>query len=193
MTSKRELRQVMSGRLATLDVTAIRSASAAVWERLATLPAFAQAERLLIYVSHGAELETHGLIQQLLALGRQVCVPRFDRQRHEYEASRLMDFATDLEPGQLGILEPVAAAVRPVDMQEIEVALVPGRAFSRSGTRLGRGKGYFDRLLAGMSGTKIGLAFSFQVVERVPFESHDVHMDYIVTETELVTCQEIPA
>src|ERR1019366_7221046 len=176
MITKAELRGQMRERLAALTTAELRSASARVWERLATVPMFAEAGRLLVYVSDGREIDTHGLIQQLLALGRQVCVPLFDERQQGYVVAELREFA-ELRPGKFGILEPPADPQRRRPLDQTVVALVPGLAFTRRGDRLGRGKGYFDRILAGSSGPRIGLGFAFQVVSRIPAEAHDVRVD----------------
>jgi len=158
----------------------VRTASAAIARRLATLPPFQAAQRLSIYVSTGNEVETHELIRQLLAQGREVAVPVFRDGR--YELGRLEDFDADLQPGHWGIGEPrvVRAAGEP------QVWVVPGVAFDRHGHRLGHGKGYFDRLLAGRPGVKIGLAYEFQVVPAVPVTADDVRLDFIVTEQQTI-------
>ena len=192
MISKEELRAQMRGRLAALDDVAVRAASAAVWERLATLPAFADAERLLVYVSKGHEIDTHGLLQQLLALGRQVCVPAFDETQQCYLAAELHEFS-ELQPGKFGILEPRGDRVRRVRVKDLAATVVPGLAFTRAGDRLGRGLGYFDRILTGTGDVKIALAFACQIVERIPAQAHDVRVDYLVTENEQPCCGKEPS
>ena len=81
------LRNQMREKFAALTETEVRAKSAAIWERLAVLPEFAQAARLLIYVSMGKEADTHGLIQQLLAMGRQVYAPAFDSAEKKIRCS----------------------------------------------------------------------------------------------------------
>jgi 5-formyltetrahydrofolate cyclo-ligase len=83
-------------------------------------------------------------------------------------------------------LEPKPEAVRPVANDHIDVALVPGLAFDETGNRLGRGMGYFDRILQDLRGVKIALAYDFQVLSEVPTEAHDTPMDFIVTEKRLI-------
>lgn len=188
----------MVHQLATLTAGDVRRASASIWERLAQLPAFAAAGWLLVYISKGNEVDTHALIQQLLALGRHVCVPKFDALRQCYRAAELLDFHVDLEAGQYGILEPKADAIRFVPIDRLEAIVVPGLAFSPSGDRLGRGMGYFDRFLARprlaaanvnpRAAWKIALAYEFQVVPVIALEVHDVPVDFIVTETRRIDC-----
>jgi 5-formyltetrahydrofolate cyclo-ligase len=180
------LREQMRARLAEHDATGVRAKTAAIWERLSVLREFSAATRLVVYVSTVHEVDTQGLIRQLLAMGRQVCVPRFEPATQGYAASELHDFDTELTTGKFGILEPKPGAIRPVALDRIDAALVPGLAFDETGNRLGRGLGHFDRLLRQTSGVKIALAFDFQVLDEVPAEAHDARMDFIVTETRVV-------
>jgi 5-formyltetrahydrofolate cyclo-ligase len=72
-----------------------------------------------------------------------------------------------------------------------EVFLVPGVAFTETGVRLGRGKGYYDRYLENHSGLKIGLCFEFQILSELAREDHDVLMDYLVTEKRVICCKSL--
>src|SRR5262245_12621643 len=121
---KAELRHEMRVRLAGVDAGQVRASSAAVMERLAVLPVFAAAKAVFVYVSFGHEIETHGLIRQLLALGRQVGIPAFHTHRQEYDASELLDFDADLKvTGKMKLLEPREECVRPVRIERFDVLL----------------------------------------------------------------------
>ena len=181
------LRKKMSARLAGQSAADVRARSAAIWERLSVLREFTGAVRPLVYVSKTPEVDTHGLIRQLLAMGRNVCVPWFDAASGRYAAAELRDFDTELATGRFGILEPKPGAIRPAAADQIDVALAPGLAFDETGNRLGRGLGYFDRLLQETRGTSVALAFDFQLLAEVPAEAHDMRMDFIVTETRVIT------
>lgn len=93
---------------------------------------------------------------------------------------------TSLAPGELGISEPAADSpiVTPA------VVVVPGRAFDRTGARLGRGRGYYDRALESLPADTrlVGFCFALQVVDRVPVEDHDRHVEWLVTEEGAVRC-----
>jgi len=184
--TKEQLRQRAREKLAALTLAEARAGSAAIWERLSVLGEFSAAARLLIYVSTGNEVDTHGLIRQLLAMGREVSVPRFEPATQSYVASEVRDFDADLATGEFGILEPRTEAIRPAAFDQIGAVLVPGLAFDETGNRLGRGLGHFDRLLRQTGGVKIALAFDFQVLDEVPAEPHDARVDFIVTETRVV-------
>lgn len=173
----------------TLSAAQVQAKSAAIGERLLALPVFATARKVFTYVSRGNEVGTHGLIQQLLATGREVGVPAFDMASDLYFASLVREFPGDLVAGKLDILEPKPAMARPVPLSYFGVLVIPGLAFDRRGCRLGRGKGYFDRMLEAAQGVKIALAYDFEVLSEVPVADHDVHMDFVVTETQIVQCR----
>ena len=181
---KREPRKRMLAHLAGLDVGTVQRHSSAVVKHLVTLPAFVAAKSLAVYVPFGNEIETHDLIRQLLAEGRHVCIPAFHNGK--YSTAEIQDFDRDLVTGKLKILEP--KHLRHVPVTRPDVWLVPGLAFDCTGNRLGRGKGYFDALLQHAPGIKIALTHEFQLLPEVPIEPHDVRMDFIITETQIVQC-----
>ena len=101
----------------------------------------------------------------------------------------IFHWATDraeLLPGKFGIPEPCAEA-SPAG-NEFDLILVPGLAFDLRGGRLGRGKGYYDRFLAGVRGLRAGVCFDDQIVESVPIDPHDLRMDFVVTPSLIYRC-----
>lgn len=90
-----------------------------------------------------------------------------------------------LRQGAFGIWEPDGCCPE-IDEKAVACILVPGIAFDRTHNRMGRGKGYYDRLLQTVAAPKIGLAFHFQLFDRVPVDSFDRKMDYIATDRELL-------
>lgn len=84
----------------------------------------------------------------------------------------------------LGVLEPVEGTVMASD--RLQGFLVPGVAFSKKGQRVGRGHGYFDRALAGSTALKVGICYSYQVFEQLPVEDHDVNMDVLISNDEII-------
>jgi 5-formyltetrahydrofolate cyclo-ligase len=92
----------------------------------------------------------------------------------------------ELQPGRFGVLEPAAEA--PGAGSEFDLILIPGMAFDLRGGRLGRGRGYYDRFLAGARGLRLGVCFEDQIVEAVPSEAHDLRMDFVVTPSAIYRC-----
>jgi 5-formyltetrahydrofolate cyclo-ligase len=146
---------------------------------------YRDARTLSIYVATPPEVQTRNLIERAWSDGKRVTIPCCIGDELQLF---LLDSWDQLVPRTMGILEP------PDDLQQekrhwhdaslVDLFIVPGIAFDRYGGRLGFGKAYYDRLLkrAPASVPKIALAFSCQVVDRVPMTSHDVAMDCVITE-----------
>lgn len=95
--------------------------------------------------------------------------------------------------GAFGIEEPADSSSKLLSIHDLDACLIPGLAFDRRGTRLGRGLGYFDRALEGFKGLKVGLSFQSQMfTENLPRESIDVSMDVIITEQEVIVIHHHP-
>lgn len=86
-----------------------------------------------------------------------------------------------LKPGPFGILEPKADGIE-VPKNEIDLIIVPGVAFDKDKNRMGRGRGFYDRLLSTLNAPKVGICFGFQLIPQVPVEPFDKKMDYVITE-----------
>ncbi|HTD66253.1 MAG TPA: 5-formyltetrahydrofolate cyclo-ligase [Candidatus Limnocylindria bacterium] len=113
--------------------------------------------------------------------------PRFNPKTGSYEACSIRTHA-ELVSGRFGVLEP-GAGCPVVSLNQLDLALVPGVAFDLAGRRLGRGKGFYDRLLAEVRGHKCGVAFDAQIVSAVPEEPHDMRVDSILTPSRWHSCR----
>jgi 5-formyltetrahydrofolate cyclo-ligase len=109
-----------------------------------------------------------------------VALPWFDPITQIYRVRRVKDLAGDIAAGKFGVREPAARCAE-IPPEMIDLALVPGIAFDLGGHRLGRGKGFYDRLLANISGVKCGVGYDFQLLEKIPAEPHDAKVNYILT------------
>lgn len=151
------------------------SAADAVFERLERSAAFQLADKVLMYHSLPDELETHRFLNKWKDR-KKFFLPRVNGVNLEllpYDESRL-------EIGSFHIEEPTGNNLHPVE--EIEMIVVPGVAFDRKGVRLGRGRGFYDRLLQNAKAIKVGIGYEFQLVDDLPSEPHDVPMDMVITE-----------
>jgi 5-formyltetrahydrofolate cyclo-ligase len=111
-----------------------------------------------------------------------VALPCFDPDNEIYHPRRVTDLRVEIMSGKFGIREPMETCVA-IPPNDLDLVLVPGVAFGLDGHRLGRGKGYYDRLLENFTGRKIGVAFDEQIVDAVPSEQNDVRMDLVLTPT----------
>jgi 5-formyltetrahydrofolate cyclo-ligase len=153
------------------------------------LAIFREKRHFFMYCSYQSEVETMGLLQRCLQAGKTVSVPLTVPDRSRMLAVAITDPAADLALGYKGILEPMrhTAKEHAVSLACIDVAIIPGAVFDRCGHRLGYGGGYYDRFLAASPrAVRIGLAFSLQVTEAIPVQSHDIPMDILITEQEIL-------
>lgn len=150
--------------------------SAKILAALEAHPAFRAAETVLLYHSLNDEVDTHDFIRKW-SKKKQILLPVVVGNELEL---RLYTGPEDMQIGSYGIEEPMGETY--TDYESIDFIVVPGVAFDRKGNRLGRGKGYYDRLLPHIpSAYKAGICFPFQLVEEVPAEPHDIRMDIIIT------------
>jgi len=150
--------------------------SAEILAALEAHPAFRAANIVLLYHSLKDEVDTHAFIRKW-SRAKRILLPAVVGRDLEL---RIYTGPEDLIPGAYGIEEPTGELF--CDYNNIDFILVPGVAFDRDGNRLGRGKGYYDRLLPNIpSAYKAGICFPYQLVEEVPSEPFDVRMDDIVT------------
>jgi len=162
-------------------------------EHLLQIKRFNDCKVVLCYASFRNEVGTSELIRTLLAEGKIVSVPLISvglSGESGFSAIRIRDYDADLKPGTFGILEPSLLSssgsidFEIIEPQRLDAVILPGVCFDRSGNRIGFGKGYFDRYLANVKTDcfKVALAYSFQVLESIPVDSHDMHMDMVVTD-----------
>jgi len=145
------------------------------------LAPFAAARVVASYLALPDEVQTAPLIAAARRAGQRLCVPAYDARAGRYRFAWLT--ANDaLSRGPWGIPEPAEPEWVEAPESTVDVVLVPGLLFDRGRRRLGRGGGYFDRLLEGLAGCKIGLAAEAQLIRRVPVAEHDVTLDLVVTE-----------
>ena len=180
--AKRALRQKVRAELANMTDAERATASAQARALLAAQPRWQRARSVLFFAPLPEELDVWPLLVEALAAGKTVCLPRFAAEKNLYIACQVENPATDLKPGQFGIREPVEGC-SPIPLKRLDLILVPGVAYDLHGRRLGRGRGFYDRLLAGVRGTTCGVAFDLQIVRELPVEPHDAYVDCILTPT----------
>lgn len=169
--------------------------SGKIKERMLKLPCYRDAEAVFAYVSCRSEVNTIGLIRQALSDGKQVFAPKVAGDEMEFWQ---IGSLSDLSKGYQGIPEPAET----ISYQEFRnshpirrtLMWMPGTAFDRQHHRIGYGRGFYDRYLERFQRTSgednilttAALAYSCQVLERIPCEAHDHRPDYLLTEQGLI-------
>lgn len=149
--------------------------SADILNRLEIHPAFQKATTVLLYHSLKDEVQTHSFIEKW-SKDKRIILPVVVGEELEL---RCYTGEQDLAAGAYGIFEPIGEVF--THYESIDLAIVPGVAFDTRGHRLGRGKGYYDRLLPRINAFKIGVCYPFQLIEEVPAEPFDICMNAIIT------------
>jgi 5-formyltetrahydrofolate cyclo-ligase len=181
-TEKQQLRRMIAVRSLRQKQEDIIAWDQRIHERLMALAIWQTVKTACIYCSKAMEVSTDAIIHRLLSSYR-VAIPKVlgDHQLELY-IIRSLD---ETQPGHFGIREPIASCPR-IDKDDVDLFIVPGRAFDLHGNRLGHGAYYYDTLLAGVIKPKIGLAYEWQIVNEIPTEPHDIQMDFVVTEDRLI-------
>ncbi|MGO8675129.1 MAG: 5-formyltetrahydrofolate cyclo-ligase [Limisphaerales bacterium] len=182
--SKQALRREMAAALQTMVPAEREAASGQARRLLASRPEWKAARSVLFYAPMTGELDVWPLLEDALAGGKKVGLPRYAAESGTYMACEVRDLETDLKTGHFGIREPAGhcAAIS----LKLDLILVPGVAFDLHGRRLGRGKGFYDQLLAGLRGVMCGVAFDQQIARKVPVTPRDIRMNRILTPTRWV-------
>lgn len=149
-----------------------------IGDKLMALPEWQKATTVCLYMSTSEEVDTKPLLAAALTEKKQVVFPRVEHERLVLHQIRSIK---DFTRGAYHILEPKKTTVV-IDPKFVDLYIVPGIAFDRDGYRLGWGKGYYDKLLAGIVAPKVGLAYACQVIAELPHTSYDVPMTTVVTE-----------
>ena len=181
---KRSLRNSMLQQRRQLSEAEVLHRSFVVQRRLLCLDLFRRAQTVALYSPVHNEVSTLHLLRDALAGRRSVVMPQVAGESLVFRRVRSLE---DLAPGCFGILEPRPETAA-VALAELDLIVLPGVAFDRRGHRLGYGKGYYDRALlaAGDTCRRVGLAFDFQLVDCLPTFDHDMRLDLLLTESEVL-------
>ncbi len=176
---KSELRKHIRGLKAEHEAQELDRLSRLVVDAVRRSDQWQRASVVALYHPLPDEVDTRPLIDEALQRGATVLLPQVvgdDLVLRRYTGR------DSLQKGAFGILEPCGP---PCDNeQDVELIIVPGMAFTTDGRRLGRGRGYYDRLLPRLSGAwRMGICWPFQIVDDIPTYEHDIRMDEVVTGT----------
>ncbi len=166
----------------SLEEYEIKSKSRAICTAFTALKAFKSAKNVCVYMSAFKEADTKEIIEECLKQGKNIAVPVIDE-----EDIYLCKYSIDTVPGAYGIREPEER--ERIDASKIDIFAIPALAFDKKGGRVGFGKGYYDRLLSSATGVKVGLLYEFQLVDNLPLQEHDVLMDYLITDKQVIICK----
>jgi len=188
--TKEALRQQLRKEASRHDVPELERESSRMCTVIAAQPIWKSAKSILFFWPVPGEPNLLALCREAIKSGKIVAFPKFQGSSGGYTPVQVSDLERDMAAGQFGIPEPVSGALT---LKVLDLIFVPGVGFSFAGVRLGRGKGYYDRLLSTISGIKCGVAFDWQIAAELPSEAHDIRLDCVVTPSQWRNVSDQPA
>ena len=183
---KDEIRKTNKERRAQMSREEVTEKSLAAARLFLNSQIYKKARQIMLYMPLGNETDTGTIIDAAFIDGKTVVFPVADEKSGEI-TPHIASWDTAFIKGTFSVKEPVNA--KKADMSKMDVVLVPGIAFDKTGARIGFGKGCYDRLLQNSAAVKVGYCYDFQIFEGITPEKHDVRMDFLVTEKDLFKCE----
>ncbi len=179
---KPAIRNMLRAKLEAMSEESRQIKSSAAASLLSGSPEFQAARVVMLYLSTPMEMDTAGLALRCWQAGKTVVVPKVSWNQRRMMPVEITSLQTTMTTSPAGVPEPVSGKPVPLDM--IDMAIVPGLGFSLDGHRLGRGMGFYDRFLAqtDFGGVSCGFAFDEQIVATLPMLDHDIPLGMLCTD-----------
>ncbi|MDQ0213873.1 5-formyltetrahydrofolate cyclo-ligase [Oikeobacillus pervagus] len=188
MIDKKTIRERLKKELAKISQQAYEEKSNRIAHSLFSQNQWKKSDTIGITISRFPEVDTYSIIKQGWTEGKQMVVPKCEPKTKQMHFFKLESF-DQLETVYFGLLEPNPTTTMKVDQKAIQLLIVPGLAYTRGGYRLGFGGGYYDRFLQSYAGETMSLAFSEQLQDELPIEQHDLSVEQIITDHEVIICE----
>lgn len=204
MTTKIEIRKSILEQRSALSKEELVEKSTSIFERLCTLKQYNKAKIVLVYMDYRNEVMTGEFIRRCRSDGKRVALPKVEPgiggvalsvsekalsvHGNALSVYEIHDADRDIITGFKGIPEPNSAILNKLNPIEIDLAVIPGVAFDCNRQRVGYGAGYYDQFLTGLKPDclKVGVAYSLQLVDKIPVGKHDMPMDLVITEDKII-------
>ncbi|WP_078552829.1 5-formyltetrahydrofolate cyclo-ligase [Bacillus alkalicellulosilyticus] len=184
---KQDLRERIKHRLMQIQEFTFEHKCKLIEKQVMSLSSWRKAQTVAITISRGTEIHTYPIIMEAWKQGKTIAVPKTYPKTKKMEFL-LIDSFKQLKPTYFSLLEPVERCPL-ITKDKLDLVVVPGLAFERSGYRLGFGGGYYDRYLQDYNGDTISMAFEEQLVATVFPEQYDIPVSTIVTEKQIIHCR----
>ena len=161
---------------------------AVIENRLFDFANFLEASITLLYMNSPYEVPSGNILRRTYDYNKIIVLPAFNPEDFSMNLMKVDDPRNDLLTGLRGVPEPDPKRCKTVPIDCIDIAIIPGIAFDEKGGRIGSGQGYYDRLIPNLPITtrKVALALEEQIVTQIPMESHDKHVDIIITDKRII-------
>ena len=186
---KKEFRKKVINLRKDKDKDFIKHNSDIITDKLLNLDCIKNAKNIMLYLDFNNEVSTDSLIKKLLNLGKIVSSPITLKEERKLIPSQITDLKNGIQYGAYNSREPKPDWSPAINLKDLDVVIVPAVAYDKNCYRLGYGGGFYDRFLENLrkDAVTIGIAFDLQIFDEVPKEAHDAQLDYIVTESRILT------
>ena len=172
-----------------MDNQEVQALSQRIMGKLKKLPVYKTSKTIMLYLSFENEVDSTRIIEDCLEDGKRVVMPYCSKSDMSITPTEIKNLDLDLSENSMGYKQPKKDSLKPVDISEIDLIVIPGIAFDRKGYRVGFGAGYYDRFLGKVNFEipTIGLAYDFQIVDSfIKMEDYDIPVDYVMTENRII-------
>ncbi len=185
---KQDLRKKIEKKLNALSKDEIRKKIQQIENHLFEFPNFVEAEMALLYLHRTHEVDTRHILKRCKEAAKHIVLPFFNSSANGVALYKINDILKDIKPGPGNVMEPDPERCKPVQIGDIDIAIIPGLAFDEKGSRLGDGSGRYDRFIPKLPVTarKVAVAFEEQIMSSVPMEPHDKYVDIIITDKRII-------
>ena len=186
---KKEFRKKVINLRKEKDKDFIKHNSDIITDKLLNLDCIKNAKNIMLYLDFNNEVSTDSLIKKLLNLGKIVSSPITLKEERKLIPSQITDLKNGIQYGAYNFREPKPECSPAINIKDLDVIIVPAVAYDKNCYRLGYGGGFYDRFLENLrkDAVTIGIAFDLQIFDEVPKEAHDAQLDYLVTESRILT------
>ena len=186
--AKAEARETVAKARESLSEAEITGKTKTIESRLFEFANFLESNIVMMYMAGPNHVASRHMVKRCYEFNKIVVLPAFDANNFKMTLMKVDNLDTDLVTGPRGILEPDRRRCKVVPIDCIDIAIIPGVALDEKGGRVGSGQGYYDRFIPKLPITtrKVALALETQILPQVPMESHDKHVDIIITEDRVI-------
>ena len=186
--TKSQIREEVAKKVAAISAKEITEKTTAIESRLFDFANFLESKIALMYVHNNNEVQTKRILRRIYDYNKILVLPAYNTENFEMTLMKVDHLERDLQAGPRGILQPDETRCKIVPIEKIDIAVIPAVALDEKGGRIGSGEGYYDRLIPRLAITtrKVALALEDQIIPQVPVESHDKHVDIIITENRVI-------
>ena len=186
--TKSQIRSDIANTVAALSDEDRAEKTKAIEKKLFEFANFLESKIAMLYVNRDSEVATKDILFRSYAYNKILVLPAFNTETFEMTLMKVDSPEKDLCIGPRGNFEPDPSRCKVVPIDRIDIAIIPAIGLDEKGGRIGCGEGYYDRLIPNLAITtrKVALAFEEQIIQQVPIESHDKHVDIIITDKRII-------